>query len=823
MAKKSPGWPAPKLQGKTVVFAKAAEYMRGVIDAVKAEGGKIVRQVTAKVDYVVIHHRSSRRLPEEKQADQLNAQGAAIQVVEPDQLPLSFTDEEAAILIQSGQRGRERWRRRRGRNNLSGIDLRGADLHSFHLVDVRLDGADLRDCNLSDCHFDDLKNVKLDNTNLHEAGFYNATGCSFKKADLTEADISHRTLTACDFTGATLRQVSASELRAPQCIFRGANLPEAELEKAKLKEADLARADLSRAKLAGADLSDATLVDARLVAADLAGAKLAGADLTRADLTDAILVNADLTSAKLDGADFTGANLVGAKLPKTAVASAKGLEPDATAVVGKIGPKIRELAKVAKQCRQPGRQLDTWATIDLAKEPVTVRVTSWQFGNEAEIEGQDWEHPDSWSFGACMIGVTRRFVKGRLRFDSVKVSCSKGPLKPAELKQLAVAAWAEAMGVTPPSAESLRTGAQEQKQAKARLREELLELLKAGSVKAWNRRLADAAQIDNFRRIDLSAAKLSGIVFAQLDLEEARFDGATLERARFTGMQSGYGCNLKRASFRNADLRKAEIGVHAFGADFEGANLAGADLNCLTLVNANLKNANLSGANLKSTNLHGADFTGAKLEGAKLEGAEFNETTRLPEGFAPPKKMLWVGKHIDPREVQDAGRAGGGTGFPRFHQAAGVRHRPWPARQGTGHAQGRSFQAVCRGPGCRGDRRRQEPDRRRAGLLLPAGCQWKLRLLHPEPECVRRSPQRPVQALAGPDRGFDSCRRARCHTSRCLGPGQPAQEPGAGQGTNERDVSALQGRGGWCHRLATHRNHSRGLLRIVRVLVQAWA
>jgi hypothetical protein len=183
MAKKSAGWPAPKLEGKTVVFAKAAEYMRGVIDAVKAEGGKIAKQVTAKVDYVVINRSSSRRTPEEKQVDQLNAQGAAIQVVEPDQLPLSFTDEEAAILIQGGKKGRERWNRWKpagAKNNLSGLDLRGADLGQTNFADVQLDGADLRDCNLSGCTFGDIKNVRFDGANLRDGGFREAKGCSFK-------------------------------------------------------------------------------------------------------------------------------------------------------------------------------------------------------------------------------------------------------------------------------------------------------------------------------------------------------------------------------------------------------------------------------------------------------------------------------------------------------------------------------------------------------------------------------------------------------------------------------------------------------------------
>jgi hypothetical protein len=105
--------------------------------------------------------------------------------------------------------------------------------------------------------------------------------------------------------------------------------------------------------------------------------------------------------------------------------------------------------------------------------------------------------------------------------------------------------------------------------------------------------------------VDLRGASLRGGHFEGIRLRRALLEGARLE-----------GADLRSAELAEADLRRAD-----FAPDQE-LGLLGADLSC---------------ADLKGADLKGADLKGAKLDGAKLDGAVFDERTRWPEGFVPPR------------------------------------------------------------------------------------------------------------------------------------------------------------------------------------------
>src|SRR5262249_47432406 len=49
------------------------------------------------------------------------------------------------------------------------------------------------------------------------------------------------------------------------------------------------------------------------------------------------------------------------------------------------------------------------------------------------------------------------------------------------------------------------------------------------------------------------------------------------------------------------------------------------------------------------SDLRGADFTGARLDGLGLDWGEFDETTRWPARYRPPRQMKWRGTGPDPR------------------------------------------------------------------------------------------------------------------------------------------------------------------------------
>lgn len=202
--------------------------------------------------------------------------------------------------------------------------------------------------------------------------------------------------------------------------------------------------------------------------------------------------------------------------------------------------------------------------------------------------------------------------------------------------------------------------------------------------------------------------KVRGVNLARRDLENARLNGAFLARADLRGV------NLSGSDLSQADLRKALIGFMCSSTEgielddenlnpalrwtereeIRGASLAGAllfrsDLRELLAVSANFSEADLTMADLRGSKLAdcilsgasllAADCRGAILDsavgagtvllyGARLEGADlrrlrnlaaadfeftsYDETTRFPDGLAPPKShrplteserlLLWV-------------------------------------------------------------------------------------------------------------------------------------------------------------------------------------
>src|SRR5262249_14264999 len=141
----------------------------------------------------------NRKTPEEKLARELNKKGAAIQVLSEQQFyTLLLPDrEEALLLINAGEKGRQRWQALwntwnnvRTKMDFSGLDLRGKNLPHCQLQCLILDGADLRNADLKGCALPDLKQVKLDGARLPWASFSQASGCSFTKADASQAHIN---------------------------------------------------------------------------------------------------------------------------------------------------------------------------------------------------------------------------------------------------------------------------------------------------------------------------------------------------------------------------------------------------------------------------------------------------------------------------------------------------------------------------------------------------------------------------------------------------------------------------------------------------------
>lgn len=507
--KSATAWPAPRFPGKTFVLESTVpavkQFKRFMKRVIEEEGGRLASSVTESVDYLLtIDQRGNRKSADRKRAKELNRKGAAIQFLDVNQffMRLLPTQDEALILLQSGERGCNRWRMFESHWNaaqttydFNGIDLRGKDLSECNFCAAVFTGADLRNTDLTGCNLGRLKDTRFDGARLHEAHFSEASRCSFKKADLTEAHINPAEFTSCDFTGAIMRELSGRFSQMTDCVFRQANLREARLEESKLRHVDFTGADLSGAHLSKCDFTGVKLTGAKLVGADLTDAVLAEADLSKADLTDAVLVNADLTGATIDGARFTGATLTGLQYGNTDPARATGLDLSQAVIGGKIGPNIRQLEDVAGQ----SQRLQTQAIITLRGKSIALGLTSHRNSRLVGTVMSDQTcslNGFSQSLSSGMIEVTKKFNLGQLRLDTVTVKCSKGPMKSGDLQELAVRAWCEAIGVEPPSLEALRQTLGIGKYLRAKYRDELLELLKTGSkgVKRWNELVAGIPQ-----------------------------------------------------------------------------------------------------------------------------------------------------------------------------------------------------------------------------------------------------------------------------------------------------------------------------------------
>lgn len=125
----------------------------------------------------------------------------------------------------------------------------------------------------------------------------------------------------------------------------------------------------------------------------------------------------------------------------------------------------------------------------------------------------------------------------------------------------------------------------------------------------------------SFQGASLTGAEVLCSCFAFARLDDARLDGANIERTVLLG------ANLQNASLRKATLQKADLKDATIDrADFSGAMLEQADLDELPLRKAIFDGAVFRGASMRGCDLEGmsfaeeSDFEGACLMGAYLTG-----------------------------------------------------------------------------------------------------------------------------------------------------------------------------------------------------------
>jgi uncharacterized protein YjbI with pentapeptide repeats len=344
----------------------------------------------------------------------------------------------------------------------------------------------------------------------------------------------------------------------------------------------------------------------------------------------------------------TPAVLAGTKLDGLDRSRGRGLDATPANAVPTAGPHLQELDQVVAQAAR----LNSSAAIVLPDGySIPVSFSTEDKGKTIRLENpkrRSWRHLPVASLSAELLELVRPYLHGSLRPDSLKVTATGAPQKPKQLRQLLLAAWCEACGRPVPSEDEAEAEAAAARENEQQRRNTLVAELRKGAeaVERWNARTDEERKhAGPFQGIDLSGAKLDGVNFYGLDLPGANFEKASLVGANLAEYR-----NHAKACFREADLTRAVlIGGKFTGANFEDASLRKANLRGARFRGASFKGADLRGADLSYARFGGTDLGKAKLAKARFERTEFDERTRFPDRFVPPRDMVWKGKGPDPR------------------------------------------------------------------------------------------------------------------------------------------------------------------------------
>lgn len=641
-----------KLAGKAVAFVGKIGYkdmLRAELAAVTArEGGTVVDGEKTAPDYLVQGDGVGGKPPAASAKIQKKHPGAAVIDVPGFYQLVAPTADEILAVLQGGRRDYDFWkqfdenrRRAAGKIDLSGADLHGADLYGAKLESLTLDGADLRGANVEYAYLTDLHRVTLDAAHAVNLYLGNAEVSTFRGANLHKVWMfwgSATRLAGCDFGGAAMAWARGSRGSFADCTFAGADLSDADLAGATFTGCDFSTANLTCVRAHKARFAGAKFAGAKLHRADLRETSLRGADLRNADLRQAALGGADLTDAKVAGADLAGAVLTGANLTSVDFSEAKNYTPPAPR---QPGPKLLEF----EQAAVGAAKFSTTARVDLVggetaacefhvgKRGIHAAARHYRGGDDTHF----WITAPGLAHG--LLNAADRWPGGTLRLDTVTAAGSptvRGP----KLQELAVAAWAEAFGVSLATPD-LTGQKDEQRAAALEARDALMTRMRAEGAGPWKALGFREQRLLNLRGADLGGARLSGLDATSHDFTGARFAGADLSYATL------YGCTFQTADFTRASM--------------PGAKLQGCKCESACFVDANLRGAYLEGAKL-----HGADFTGATLTGADLTKAQFDERTKFPAGFTIPDTMLWKGDGPRPGATALAPAAPGSVDFATF-------------------------------------------------------------------------------------------------------------------------------------------------------------
>jgi len=635
--------PTPALGKRFWFEPNRRPYLHHVREQIAAQGGTVVEEVAADLDYLVLapaRRGAKTKPPPLRAAERLNKACGRIAVLYEDDLHrmLCPSRELALAVFRGGVAHRDFWAKvQPARSGAVRVDLAGADLRGLDLT-----GFDLRGC--------DLAGALLDGATMNDTWFSHVCDVDFRPAVITGGlnwDVVERCqfdgmvlpdfffpddLIACSFRGARLRGCKGQDdFSRAGCDFTEADLSEGELARWKATGLVALRAVFDRANLATADLSGADLAGARLVGAALGRANLTRTNLTDADLRDADLSGADLTGATLDRADFTGANLRDARYDRSAVRVAIGLG-DAARAVRKPGPHLAQFQAELKPTR--GTSFGFWL-LSPSRGYCSIHLSNLAGHGPPSVylcHGDQATNPHKPSWVAALLDLAAEWPDAVPLLDRVDLRLSR---RPKATEALLCQALCELFGQPVPETKAVPAAREAATAATQARRDAAAAAVRERGAAAWND-LPEIARdgLDHLDGVDLSGADLRGIDFGFVGLRRANLAGADLREAKLLHAWLN-GANLRGADLRDANLASAQV----VAADAEGADLRGARLDNSIWTNANLRRADLRGASGSGFAFEMIDLRGADLSGAKLAGlagtVRYDDATKLPAGFVP--------------------------------------------------------------------------------------------------------------------------------------------------------------------------------------------
>ncbi len=421
-------------------------------------------------------------------------------------------------------------------------------------------------------------------------------------------------------------------------------------------DATMNGASLTASQLRRARFNNTSLVNVVLDGCNLDRVVFENCDLSNASLKEACLIEADFTNAIIDGADFTGANVSFARFNSSEVHKAIGLAEamecqrregdclrglDAAAINSELFIVIITAAYQKSHVQLALVYKDSCAKADARELPIRIPPSLF-----IEVEAP--------SPAMCLMKLAAHFKEAIIDPSSILVRIEGGTVKSGQLKQIAVKAWYEALGLEVPDHEVIKAIKAAPKTVKSKQLDVLMAELRGGKsgIQKWNARSSkEQASGGRLQKIDLSNQDLSGARFRFMHFENGIFDAADLSHAVFEG------CYVTGASFKNCCLEQATFhDTKAKQADFSNTNMRNTKITesrraMATLLQARFDNADLSGAVLM-VSLQGADLSKAHLQTALMKESYFDKDTKFPPGF-DTTELTWGGEGPDPRRLNE--------------------------------------------------------------------------------------------------------------------------------------------------------------------------